>query len=58
MYMGARTFVMAVMTLVQFLGQSNGEGLVAKVAGAKFPTMLHRSTAVYDGTDSVYIIGG
>jgi hypothetical protein len=60
MYSGRLNFVIAFAALVHSLGQSNGEGLEAKVAGAKLPRTLGLdvSTAVYDGNDSVYIFGG
>jgi hypothetical protein len=32
--------------------------LEAKLAGAKLPTILYYTTAVYDGDDSVYIFAG
>jgi hypothetical protein len=34
------------------------QGLEAKLAGARLPTTLSGSSAVYDGVDSVYIFGG
>jgi hypothetical protein len=58
MYSGRLIFVLAVAVLVQCLGESNGESLEAKLAGAKLPTALANSAAVYDGNDSVYIFGG
>jgi hypothetical protein len=44
--------------LLHSLGQSYGQVLEAKYAGAKLPTDLYYSTSVYDGIDSVYIFGG
>jgi hypothetical protein len=58
MYGGRLIFDISVVALVYCLGQSNGEGLEAKVAVAKLPTPLRDSTAVYDGNDYVYIFGG
>jgi hypothetical protein len=34
------------------------QGLEAKLAGARLPTTLWDSSAVYDGVDNVYIFGG
>jgi hypothetical protein len=34
------------------------QGLEAKLAGARLPTTLIESSAVYDGVDNVYIFGG
>jgi hypothetical protein len=56
MYSGRLIFVLAV--AVQCFGEGNGESLEAKLAGAKQPTALANSAAVYDGNDSVYIFGG
>jgi hypothetical protein len=53
-----QTFLIAIATFVLCFEESNGEGLEAKVAGAKLPKILGYSTAVYDGSDSVYIFGG
>jgi hypothetical protein len=50
--------IRSVLILVHCLGVSYGEGLEAKVAGAKLPTSLYYHSAVYDGKDSVYIFGG
>jgi hypothetical protein len=58
MYTERPLFVIAVATLVHCFRQSNGKELEAKLAGAKVPSPLSYSTAVYDGTDSVYIFGG
>jgi hypothetical protein len=52
------TFVIALATLVHCLHGTYGEDLEAKLAGSKLLTTLYASTAVYDGTDSVYIFGG
>jgi hypothetical protein len=43
---------------VHCFGQRYGEALEVKLAGATLPEPLCDSTAVYDGTDSVYIFGG
>jgi hypothetical protein len=40
------------------IGDSYGQDLVAKLANATLPSGLYYSTAVYDGSDSVYIFGG
>jgi hypothetical protein len=37
---------------------ATGQTLQAKEAGAKFPTRLGYTTAIYDDEDSVYIFGG
>jgi hypothetical protein len=58
MYWGRPLFVIAVVALLLCFGESDGEGLEAKLAGAKLPVTLYHSTAVYDGNDSVYIFGG
>jgi hypothetical protein len=55
---GRLVLLIAVAALVHSFGESMGEGLEAKLAGAKLPTTLEYSTAVYDGSDSVYILGG
>jgi hypothetical protein len=55
---GHLTFVIAVALLVHCFVSTYGQGLEAKLAGAKLPTPLELSTAVYDGTDNVYIFGG
>jgi hypothetical protein len=48
--------VMAVLTwATETAGQ---QGLEAKLAGARLPTSLSQSSAVYDGVDDVYIFGG
>jgi hypothetical protein len=52
------TFVIALAALVQCFTATDGQGLEATLAGAKLPTPLYLSTAVYDGTDNVYILGG
>jgi hypothetical protein len=44
--------------LVHCFGQTYGEGLEAKLAGAKLPRILCQSKGVYDGIDSVFIFGG
>jgi hypothetical protein len=49
-------FVMAVLNwAIETAGQ---QGLEAKLAGARLPTSLSQSSAVYDGVDDVYIFGG
>jgi hypothetical protein len=50
--------VIAVTLLVHCFAVTYGQELEAKLAGAKLPTPLYISTAVYDGTDNVYIFGG
>jgi hypothetical protein len=52
------TLFIAVVALLHSFGQSYGQILEAKLAGAKLPTDLYYSTSVYDGNDSVYIVGG
>jgi hypothetical protein len=52
------TFVIGVAVLVHCLSPTYGQRLEAKLAGAKLPKTLYLSTAVYDGTDNVYIFGG
>jgi hypothetical protein len=52
------TFVIAVAVLVNCFAPTYVQGLEAKLAGAKLPAPLYYSTAVYDGTDNVYIFGG
>jgi hypothetical protein len=52
------TFVITVAVLVYCFAPTYGQGLEAKLAGAKLPTPMHISTAVYDGTNNVYIFGG
>jgi hypothetical protein len=51
-------FVIAFAVLVHCFAPTYGQGLEAKLAGAKLPTPLYLITAVYDGTDKVYIFGG
>jgi hypothetical protein len=54
-----QVFAIAIaLMLAQCFSESDGQGLEAKVAGAKLPTPLYRHSAVYDGNDSVYIFGG
>jgi CBS domain containing-hemolysin-like protein len=49
-------FVMAVLNwATETAGQ---QSLEAKLAGARLPTSLSQSSAVYDGVDDVYIFGG
>jgi hypothetical protein len=48
----------AVVALLHSFGQSYGQVMEAKLAGAKLPTGLSYSTSVYDGIDSVFIFGG
>jgi hypothetical protein len=50
--------LIAVVIILHFFGQSYGQVLEAKLAGAKLPTDLFYSTSVYDGIDSVFIFGG
>jgi hypothetical protein len=52
------TFVIALATLVHCFAATYGQELEAKLAVAKLPFPLYTSTAVYDGTDNVYIFGG
>jgi hypothetical protein len=47
-----------VVALLHSFGQSYGQVLEAKLAGAKLPTGLSYSTSSYDGVDSVFIFGG
>jgi hypothetical protein len=58
MYRARLIFVIAVVSVVHCFGEANGEGLEAKMAGAKLPAGLSASTLVYDGNDSVYMFGG
>jgi hypothetical protein len=50
--------IAVVLLLAQCFSESYGQGLEGIVAGAKLPTALWCSTAVYDGNDSVYLFGG
>jgi hypothetical protein len=58
MYKERSILLIVVVSLVHCFGQIYGKELKAKVARAKLPTTLTESTAVYDGTDNVYIFGG
>jgi hypothetical protein len=58
MYRDILTFLITVAALVHRFGQCYGEGLEAKLAGAKLPFPLRYHAAVYDGSDDVYIFGG
>jgi hypothetical protein len=58
MYRQRLTFVIAVAVLVHCFAATYGQGLEANLVGAKLPTPMFLSTAVYDGTDNVYIFGG
>jgi hypothetical protein len=42
--------------LASGFGEIYGEGLEAKVTGAKLPTPLYLHSAVYDENDSAYIL--
>jgi hypothetical protein len=51
--------LIAVVTLITIsVGETHGQVLESVLVGAKLPTALYLSTAVYDGNDSVYIFGG
>jgi hypothetical protein len=54
------TLLITGVVLWHWFAQSYGakQGLEAKLAGAKLPTALIYSAAVYDSNDSVYIFGG
>jgi hypothetical protein len=58
MYRQRLTFVIRVAMLVHSFPAIYGQGLQAKLAGAKLPMTLYLSTAVYDGNDKVYVFGG
>jgi hypothetical protein len=58
MYRQRLTFVITVAALVHCLAAAYGQGLEAKLSGSKLPKAVLLSTAVYDGTDNVYIFGG
>jgi hypothetical protein len=58
MYRGRMIFVIAIVALVHCFRDSNGEGLEAKLAAAQLPSAMDSNTAVYDGNDTVYILGG
>jgi hypothetical protein len=51
-------FLTIFVALAHHLGQSEAAELEAKLAGARLPTTLIRSAAVYDGIYNVYIFGG
>jgi hypothetical protein len=51
-------FVMLVLTITDVWGAARGEILEAKKPGAKLPSSLRSASAVFDGEDSVYILGG
>jgi hypothetical protein len=53
-----QTLLIAVISILHSFGQSNGQVLDEKLAGAKLPTDLFYSTSVYDGIASMYIFGG
>jgi hypothetical protein len=55
-----RIFVSAtlVLTITDVWGASRGEILEAKKPGAKLLSSLRSASAVFDGEDSVYILGG
>jgi hypothetical protein len=55
---GFSSVISIVLILANWLSESYGQGLEAKVAGAKLPRGLYYHSAVYDGNDSVYIFGG
>jgi fermentation-respiration switch protein FrsA (DUF1100 family) len=51
--------IVFVWTVLNCSSQTTGQqGLEAKLAGAKLPTTLYYSSAVYDDVDNVYIFGG
>jgi predicted small secreted protein len=51
-------FLIAIaLILASCFNGSYGQGLEAKVAGAKLPMPFHYHSAVYDGNDFVYIFG-
>jgi hypothetical protein len=58
MYEQRLTVVIGIAVLVHCLSPAYGQRLEAKLAGAKLSKTLYLSTAVYDGTDNVYIFGG
>jgi hypothetical protein len=60
MYRGTYVFGIAIAAILVhcIIGDSYGQDLVTKLANAKLPSGLYYSTAVYDGSDSVYILGG
>jgi hypothetical protein len=51
--------IVLVLVVLNWITETAGQdGLEAKLAGARLPTTLYRSSAVYDGVDYVYIFGG
>jgi hypothetical protein len=50
--------LVAVVALLHSFGQSYGQVLEAKLAGAKLPSGLSYSTSVYNEFDSGFIFGG
>jgi hypothetical protein len=55
--MRSQFLIILVMALGIFSTHVSGQGLEAKLAGARRYTLV-RSSAVYDGVDSVYLFGG
>jgi hypothetical protein len=58
MYREILKFVITVAVILHCFGPGYGDGLEAKLAGAKLPYPLRYFDIVYDGADSVYIFGG
>jgi hypothetical protein len=55
---GIFAFIMFILTTSNFWCISTGQILDARKAGVKLPSALSLASAVFDGEDSVYIIGG
>jgi hypothetical protein len=50
--------VLGVAVLNWSIETAGHQGLEAKLAGTKLPSELFGSSAVYDGVDNIYILGG
>jgi hypothetical protein len=58
MVINCQSWIFLVVALVTVNNPVSGQGLEAKVAGARLPYTLYESSAVYDGLDNVYLCGG
>jgi hypothetical protein len=54
----ASIFFIAAVTVFCICDKTNGLELVAIEAKARLPSQLAYSTAIYDGDDNIYILGG
>jgi hypothetical protein len=54
----ATAILLILVVLNSSIETAGQQGLEAKLAGARLPTTLWDSSAVYDGVDNVYIFGG